>query len=456
MGNPSGKFVLGFLGGGEVHRENAFALLKDFIGAYLKNNKGAEVTIMVTIDAPFSDTMADLADYCLTNGYKLGLVGHSESFEQPTVKPLMRHASGNLYKLNADQPSYSGLVNIIGVWKQDARLILLADPNEDDYAYHATLAANGKNIPVRSLLTGLEMVAFKDEEETPDMARTDDDIEEEYEDDDLEDLDDEDLEDEEDSDEEDGVEDEEDEDVADDPEEDEDDEEESEEEDDDPDTEEEEDEDEEEDEPDSDEEEDEEEPDDEDDTEDAELDEEDDVESDDEDEDEEDDEESPDDEEEEEEPVARAPKKKAGTPRLTEARLTRMANNDREAFYELAAEHDVYPGRGIKIPTMIARILDPAGSGAAPKKKAAAPVKKATKATKATKSTTKKRSSTRTSAPAPRPTKSTKKTVGKIAAAKASTKKTSTTTRRSTSQQAKAEAFIELAQTALELAQTLL
>jgi hypothetical protein len=447
MANSSGKFVLGFLGGAEVHRENSFALLEDFIGVYRKNNKGAEVTIMITVDEPFTDTMADLADYCLTHDYKLGLVGHSEAFEQPTVRALMRHASGNIYRLRDDQPSYSGLVNVIGVWGPDARLILLADPNEDDYAYHAILAANGKNIPVRSLLTGLDLVTFKDEEEeTSEMARQEDDYEEDYEDEDeedVEDLDDEDLEEEDDENPADDDDESEENDVVEDviDESDEEDEEPEEPEDDD--------------EEDSEEEEEEEDSEEEDDTEDADLEEdEDDVDSEDEEEEDEDDEESPDDEEEEEEPVVKASTKKAGSPRLTEISLTKMANRDRDEFYELAAEHGVYPGRGIKIPTMISRILDPSGTGPAPKKRAAPPAKKATKST-----TKKRRPATRVVEPERRRARGTKKTVARAPASK----KTAPARRgrpvkraADSTQSAKAAKLIELAQAALELAEDLL
>lgn len=391
MGEPNGSLVLGFVGGAEVHRDNACALIEDLISAYKRDHKHGTVRFYLALD-PFTDTIVDLADYCLTSGYQLGLVGHEADFRRGEVRQWEKDAEGNIYKLKDSTLTAQGLVGALGVW-EDSRLILLADPNEDDNAYAGVVAATGMEIPVRSLLNGLDKVVLEsDDEEQIEMRRDDTDLDEEEEFDEEEtDFDDDDLEeeveDEEDLDDEDGdvVEEDEDDDLEDGDEE--------EPEDEDDDLEEEEPEDEE--------------------SEDDGLDEED---ADDEDADAEegdvedfDDDEEPEDEEsdeEEEDEMPVKPKSKAkASPevRMTESSLTRLAERDKDAFYELAADHDVLPGRGQKIPIMIRKVLEANGvTPAAPKRTAApaAPAKRpvAKKTAPAAKPPVKK---ARTAEPAP-------------------------------------------------------
>jgi hypothetical protein len=379
------------------------ALLTDFIKAYHHTNKGAKVRFVFAAE-PFTDTMADLADFALTSGYDIGLVGHAGMEEDPAITPFWDAAEGSRQTLSEHTSLPQGIVSFIGAWQPIAavRLILLSDPEEDDNSYVAVDLAMGKNIPVRTMLKGLDIVSVKpdsedstpdnDKEEQPDMARRD--VEEEEYDDEV-DVDDGDVEvdddyydseaeeddegadeDGEDYDEEEGedeeepaprrrklavVEDEDEEDLE---ESDEDDEEEEAEE-----------------------------ADDELEDEDEEADdgeEGEDLEDDDVDEGEDD---ADDGDEEEEEDVAPAPKKKsrrsapapAADVPLTVNSLTRYAERDKEGFYELAAEYDVHPGRGMKISMMVERVLTAAGkpvkkapaAAKAPAKRAAAPVKKA-------------------------------------------------------------------------------
>lgn len=363
------SLVLGFIGHETVHRDNTRALLADLIAAYLRNNKGAQVTFILSAN-PFTDTMVDLADYCLTSGYKLGLIGHEDDFDGPAIDPYVADAVGNLHKIKPDQSIPVVMAATLKMWsnaQSSARMILIGDPNDDDAAYVALEASTEKSIPVRSLLKGLDIVQLKsDEEETPPMPVVpDDDLEEEdeYVDDELEDEEfedeeepepeDEDLEEDEEEDPVDAelVDDEDDEDEDLEPEDDD-----VEDEDDDEI---------------GDEDADEEEP-----EEDDDLDDEEEVEDFD-DSDEPDDEVSDDDEENEEEEMVAPAKSSSAPKRWTESRLLRLADKDREEFLALAKKYKVFPGRGIKNSTMATRIMEaidgkPTKTTAAPKKTATA------------------------------------------------------------------------------------
>jgi len=118
--------------------------------------------------------------------------------------PFYGDASGNIYSLRVDMSIAKGMVSALSVW-DDARLILIADPNQDDDAYTALVTAAGMGIKVRSLLHGLDEVLMETpEEEPPDMRVVEDEFDDEQEteldedDDELEpsdeDLDDEDVE----------------------------------------------------------------------------------------------------------------------------------------------------------------------------------------------------------------------------------------------------------------------
>lgn len=393
------NMVLGFIGGDPVHRDNSRALLNDLIAAHQRNHKGSKIRFILATH-PFTDTMVELADFCLTSGYQLGLVGQKDTFEQEPVKALEAAAAGNVFKLEPGISTARGLVNCIHHWAglgEDIRLITIAsDIAEDDGVYIAVEAAIEKDIAVKSLLHGLDSVTIKsdDEEEQIDMARRNDPEEEEF-DEEEEDLDDDSGLDDEDYDDLDEEPDEEDEEDAEDAEPgDEEPDEEEESEDDEPEDEgddepEEEDLDEEEEDVEDDE------PDDSDEADgdlDEEVDEEEDVE--DLDEEEEPDEEEPDDEEEEEEMPAPKRKAKTGTPtRWTGAKLLAMGERDRDEFYALAKKFKVFPGRGQKLPIMVAKVLaaqdgkTPAKSTARPAAKKTAPRKTAPAAKKTTRRT---------------------------------------------------------------------
>ena len=414
------QFGIAFVGAAEVHKANARALLDDLVHAWRRTNKKSKVYVAVPTDY-FSETMFDLADWCVTGGHQLVLVGHAYSIKDPRWAQHLNDAEGNIFTIADVKALPTGLVSVAGLWS-DSRLILVGDPNDDDDAYSGLVAAQDKGLSVRSLLTGLDEVNLQPEtEETPDMTRRpvdddyddeEDDVEEDDEDAvyvDDEDDDEDDVEEDEEDEEDEEVPDDEDDVEEDDVEEDEEDEEVPDDEDDDEDEDPEEDES---DEPDEDDEEDADDLDEDlDDVEDEDLDESEEDEDEEQDGDDEDlddadsdmseDEESDDDGEEEDvpEPQKRPADRKAPaakktttkrTPaakpaaepserppgRLTEARLSRMAARDRAAFYELAAGYGVQPGRGIKLPTMINRVLE-AASGAPSAKKADKPAAKA-------------------------------------------------------------------------------
>jgi hypothetical protein len=346
MAKPNFPYVLGFVGEKEVHQDNASALLEDLITAYRRNNKGSNVRFVIPID-PFTRTIDNLIDFCLTSGFDLELLGYADSFDNVRVQPYVGQAV-EVLQIREGISLASAVVSRITSYLE-CRLILIADSEDSDLAYIALEAATKKNVVVRSLLNGLDRVFLtSDDEELIDMVVKNRDEEEEIEeeedeegeedfDDDADEFDDDALDEpkEEDLDEDDEeiedaevIDEDDDDDVLD-------------EDDEEPDED-----DEEEDEP----------------EEDSDVDEDDDVEDDD------------DDEEEEE-----MPKVTASPVKLTSASLTRLANKDRDAFYDLAAEHNVFPGRGMKVSMMVARILE--GNNPAPAKKA--PAKKVTAVKKA-------------------------------------------------------------------------
>jgi hypothetical protein len=326
--------TLGFVGEEAVHSANSRALLEDFIAAHKRMNPTAKIRFLFPADG-FSDTLEDLADFCLTSGYDLGMVGASQDSK---VVEYMESAS-KVFGAN-DGSRY--IAQRLLPHLPNPRLIILGDPAEDDHIYSIVeLAVEGK-VPVRSLLKGLDSVLIDEEEsETEESVAADDwdddDAEEaglhvvEDEDEELEDDEDEDVEvDDESEDEDEEIEDEE---IEEDDE--------SEDEEEDVTDEEEEDGDEE----DGDEEED-------DESEDEESEE--DVEWEDDEEEDEEDEES-DDEEDEEEVTVPTGK------RLSESQLLALAERDRDAFYALAKKHKIYPGRGVRVTTMVKGILEANG-----------------------------------------------------------------------------------------------
>ena len=346
MADTGGSLVLGFIGSEPVHKDNSRALLGDLVAAYKRDNKSAKVRFILPTE-PYSETMSELADYCLISGHQLSLVGHADTFDSDDWAHYKEAAEGNLYPLNETTSVAKGIVSALSVW-DEARLILVADPNIDDDAYVALVTAHGMGIKVRSLLHGLDVVMIETpEEETPEMRIVDEDEyedEEESEDEVVDEVEEDDYEDDE-------------EDVVDEEEVTEDVEEATEEEDDDG-------------------------------YYDIEAEEDDDVVDEEPEPEEEGDEDDVEDfdaggddaeddsvEEEKEEKVA------APSVKMTEVGLTKLAEKDREAFYELAAEYDVFPGRGQKVSVMVRKVLEGAGV-ATPSKKAPA-ARKATPAKKA-------------------------------------------------------------------------
>lgn len=360
MADSSGSLLpltLGFVGDQLVHRDNAFALIDDLIQAHRRTNRNAKVRFVIPVDL-FTDTLDELADYCLNSKYLLDLVGHQAAFESKSVKRYLEHADF-ITKLPDDVATPVAVVSRISQWVY-ARLILIADPAEDDYSYLALTAATGKNIPVRTLLHGMSAVSLEtDEEEQPEQMpkNVEPDEDEEFEDEDEEEgdyeeeegdevePDDEDLEAEED-DEEEGDDTEEEEDGDDDDSEEE--------------------------------------------PEDEEAEDEEELEDGEESEDEPDEDEDVEEEEEEEVPTPRARKAAAAAPaaapkRHTRLSLDRLAARNRDEFYELVASYGIERGKGIKVINMINSILEAQAAGekpravraAKPAPKPAAPVKKA-------------------------------------------------------------------------------
>jgi hypothetical protein len=131
------RLTLAFVGEQEVHRNNARALLDDFVDGWLKQHRKGEVKVILA--RADTDTMSDLDDWANTSGYDV-----SEEPPEGIVPALL------------EEP--------------DARLILVGDPNEDDTLYDVTEEAAKYRIHTRSLINGLEKVVFDDDDFDDDLA----------------------------------------------------------------------------------------------------------------------------------------------------------------------------------------------------------------------------------------------------------------------------------------------
>lgn len=425
------NLTLAFVGNGEVHAANSRALIKDLISAHKKKAPNAKITFIFPID-DFTSTMDDLVDFGLTSGYDLELCGRPDDFKNFAT---LKQQATKIYELKAPVRL---LLQRILPQREDARLILIADPNEDDDAYNAVGWASESNIPVRSLLKGLDTVVFSDgdeEEQEESVARDDDwdeeeadeaglhvvDDEEEYDEEtEEEEAEEEEAEEEEETEEDEDVEAEGDDEFEDEEEEESDEDEESEE-----------------------------------DEEEEEAEDEEEFEAEDDEEIEADEEDLDDDVETEEEDVA--PKK------YTESQLTRLSDRDYEEFLEIAAKYRVKPGRGIRKANMVKQILEAQGG----KKTAATSRRPAAKKTTAARTTSKRApAKKRTAAKAPAAKKARTATTARRGTARKSAAPTTTKTRpaaasaaASTNGQVPKAAlrqFIKLAQSTLELAEQLL
>jgi hypothetical protein len=365
--------TLAFVGGDKVHVANSRALLKDFVTAHKRVNAKGTIRFILPVDN-FSETMNDLADMCLTEGWDLDLVGREEDLEKEEVKAYRQQAS-RVFKVKS--PTRQLVQRILPTYG-NPRVVLIADPAESDDAFNVVLWAEEVNVQVRSLLKGMDVVELDDEEEAPVV-----------EDEEMEEAgmhvvdDDEEYEDEEEEDEEPEEEDEEEE-------------------------EEEEDEEEEEEEP-----EDEEAAEDDEEIEDEEEQEEEDEEEEDEVEDEvEEDEEAEEDEDEEEVEDTVEEEKKVPPKKMGEKELLAWADKDYEAFKEYARKFRIKPGRGIRKTNLVKMILEKTGQ-APSAKLTSTRAKKTTKKAPARKTAAKRAPTTKRAAAAKAPAK--KATVAKKA-----------------------------------------
>ena len=131
MADETPKLTLGFVGNDEVHRNNSLALLRDLVGGFLKQHRKADVEIILVVGAP-SATMADIEDWAATSGY-----GISTTTVGSMVTELLK--------------------------EENARLILVGDPAEEERVYAVAEEAAKYKIQTRSLLNGLERVVFDDD-----------------------------------------------------------------------------------------------------------------------------------------------------------------------------------------------------------------------------------------------------------------------------------------------------
>jgi hypothetical protein len=163
MTDPSLALVLGFIGAEEVHKDNSRALLNDLIDVHKRTVKKAPVKVILAVD-DWTDTMNELADYALTSGFTLDLIGHEEAFDDtPALGVLLAHPDCDVIQLEQGVSIGRGVVTALSA-PANARLIIVGDPEEDDDVYTAVALACKGGITVRSLLHGLDDVAIIEDE----------------------------------------------------------------------------------------------------------------------------------------------------------------------------------------------------------------------------------------------------------------------------------------------------
>lgn len=192
MADSTRTLAIGFFGATEVHSKNARALIEDLVAAWKRDNKNGKVSFVLPLDT-FTNTIEDFADYAVTSGYRLGLVGHQADFDNPKVTPFIHalpDSAGTTHIVKDGGSVANGIIGALAV-SSDTRLILISDPNEDDEAYAAFEVAAGMGITVRSLLQGLDEIVMEsdDEQENITVAVAPD----EFDDEALEDLDEDDV-----------------------------------------------------------------------------------------------------------------------------------------------------------------------------------------------------------------------------------------------------------------------
>jgi len=348
------EFVLGFIGSTEMDPRAATALLDDLVRSQ-QLGKNRLVRVFFAGET-WTDTLKSLANFVIAQNYRFGLIGPKSFTDDHQGFLATASDTGNLYRVPDNDQVGVRLVELLDTWKQSGnhtRLILVADEKQiekEDSVYDAVITAAVLDIPIRSLPGGLEEVkldadssgddeeetvvkddfydveddeeVWDDDEDTPLVVKTVDELDDDLDDDELDT----------------GATD-----VAlvDDD-------------------------------------------DDDDDLPPIEEDDEDDTitmvfdDDDDEDEDELDDE--------PEVPVKRPVERMRSNimeTKPTRGRLEKLAERDYPSFKELAAQYNVFPGRGIKIPTMINRVLEAASSNGAPVKAAQKAAPKAAPAPKA-------------------------------------------------------------------------
>ena len=126
------KLTLGFVGTEEVHRANSLALLRDLVGGFLKQHRKADVEVLLPDDCGDTETLSDIDDWAGTSGYTISAV---------TIGSMVTE----LLK------------------EDDARLIIIGHPSDDERLYAVVEEAAKYKIQTRSLLNGLEKVVFEDE-----------------------------------------------------------------------------------------------------------------------------------------------------------------------------------------------------------------------------------------------------------------------------------------------------
>jgi hypothetical protein len=152
--------------------KNATALISDLILSWKRDNKRGNVRFVVSVN-PFTQTMANLADYALNNSYGLDLVGKVDESNKEALSTFLPVADNMI----GQEPIQYAVVDALGLPKEvadqhekygtyssDHRLILLSDPNEDEVAFEALSEADFQRIPVRSLLHGLDEVTIQTKE----------------------------------------------------------------------------------------------------------------------------------------------------------------------------------------------------------------------------------------------------------------------------------------------------
>jgi hypothetical protein len=161
------SLTLGFVGDREINKEHLLAQIGDLIRAHRQHNRGAKIRFVLPA-YPWTATVEALADYAVTQqGCVVELVGKQSALKDPHIGGYAKRAEA-LVPVPEGKNSARALVNRLGppLYKT---LILLGEvgegPGADPRAYTAFEQAEELGVPTYSMLRAMEQMTLSDDDE---------------------------------------------------------------------------------------------------------------------------------------------------------------------------------------------------------------------------------------------------------------------------------------------------